>query len=290
MTPPLLPGIAPLAERYEGFVLDLWGVIHDGRQVFPWVNETLAQLKRAGKRIVLLSNAPRRVAVTEARNAAIGLDNGLVDGLMTSGEAAWTHLDGRPDAFYRGLGRNCLHIGSERDITARDGLEGYRFVESAEEADFLFNTGSAHEDGRAAIGEAPLEVAARRRLPMVCANPDKVVIVGGRMEECAGAIAARYEALGGRVRYHGKPHAEIYEPVMALLDLPRERCLAVGDSMATDMRGAANAGLDALFVVDGIHRSEIDPTASGEPEPQRLAALAAHHGLRPVAAVHRFAW
>ncbi|MEO1193729.1 MAG: TIGR01459 family HAD-type hydrolase [Pseudomonadota bacterium] len=282
-------GLAPIAERYDGFILDLWGVIHDGRQVFPWVNETLARLRQAGKRVVLLSNAPRRVPVVRERNAAIGLDNSLIDGLMTSGEAAWQHLDSRPDAFYQSLGKRCLHIGGARDISARDGLD-YDFVSSVEEADFLFNTGSSHEDGRPSIDEGPLDRAAARGLPMVCANPDKVVIVGGRREECAGAIAERYEQRGGTVRYHGKPHAGVYEPVLEMLGVEKERCLAVGDSFATDIRGAASIGVDSLFVVDGIHREELDPDDRGEPDPARLKALAEHHGLHPVAALHRFAW
>ncbi len=288
MPTPILPGIRPLIERYDGFVLDLWGVIHDGRTIFPWVNETLARLHRAGKRSVLLSNAPRRVAVTVERNAGLGLDNSLVDGLMTSGEATWQHLATRPDTFYRNLGRRCLHIGGARDISARDGLD-FEFVTDVEQADFIFNTGSAHEDG-SPLDEAPMLRAAERGLPMVCANPDKLVVVAGKRQECAGAIAARYEAAGGRVRYHGKPHAEIYEPVMAMLKLPKERCLAIGDSLATDIRGAANAGIDSLFVVDGIHREELDPEDSGEVDAVMLEQLTQEHGLAPVAAVHRFVW
>ncbi len=289
MPTPILPGIRTLAERYDGFVLDLWGVIHDGRTIFPWVNETLARLKGAGKRIVLLSNAPRRVSVTEERNERLGLDGSLIDGLMTSGEATWQHLAGRRDPFYRGLGPRCLHVGGARDISARDGL-GFEFVTDVEAADFIFNTGSAHEDGSSPIDEAPLRRAVARGLPMVCANPDKVVVVAGKKQECAGAIAARYEALGGFVRYHGKPHAEIYEPVMAMLEVPRERCLAIGDSMATDIQGAANAGIDSLFVVDGIHREELDPEDRGEIDPAALERLAGDFGLAPVAAVHRFVW
>ncbi len=289
MTIAILPGISALAQQYDGFVLDLWGVIHDGRTIFPWVTDTLVNLRRAGKRVVLLSNAPRRVAVTAARNHGLGLDDSLVDGLMTSGEDTWQHLANRPDDFYRGLGRRCLHIGGLRDISARDGLD-YDFVESVEAADFIFNTGSAHEDGTPPIDEAPLERAAERGLPMVCANPDKVVIVGGKPQECAGAIAARYEALGGQVRYHGKPHAEIYRPVLEMLDLPKERCLAVGDSMATDIQGATNAGIAALLVADGIHREVLDPAERGEIEPERLEGLAGEFGLRPVAAVQRFVW
>ncbi len=289
MSVPLLPGIADLAERYDGFVLDLWGVIHDGRSVFPWVNDTLLRLKQAGKRSVLLSNAPRRISVTRERNRSIGLDNSLVDGLMTSGEAAWLHLVERPDPFYRALGRRCLHIGGARDISARDGLD-YDFVANVEEADFLFNTGSAHEGGRSPIDEAPLVTAARRGLPMVCANPDKVVVVGGKMQECAGAIAKRYEALGGEVRYHGKPHPEVYGPVMEMLGVPKERCLAIGDSLETDVQGAVNAGLDALLVLDGIHREGLDVDDHGRPDPGRMERLLAQHDLHPIAAVHRFVW
>ncbi len=289
MSVPLLPGIADLADRYDGFVLDLWGVVHDGRSVFPWVNDTLTRLRQAGKRSVLLSNAPRRISVTRERNRSIGLDNSLVDGLMTSGEAAWQHLSTRPDAFYRDLGRRCLHIGAARDISARDGLD-YDFVTAVEDAEFIFNTGSAHEDGRSPIDEEPLVEAARRGLPMVCANPDKVVIVGGKMQECAGAIAKRFEALGGEVRYHGKPHPEVYGPVMDMLGVPKERCLAIGDSLETDVQGAVNAGLDALLVLDGIHREGLDLDAEGRPDPGRMERLLAQHDLRPVAAVHRFVW
>ncbi|MEQ8651044.1 MAG: TIGR01459 family HAD-type hydrolase [Kiloniellales bacterium] len=289
MSIPILPGIGPLVERYDGFVLDLWGVIHDGRTIFPWVNDTLARLRSAEKRVVLLSNAPRRVAVTEERNRGLGLDDSLIDGLMTSGEATWQHLSSRPDAFYRGLGRRCLHIGGARDISARDGLD-FDFVTDVEAADFIFNTGSAHEDGSSPIDEQPLARAVARGLPMVCANPDKVVVVAGKRQECAGAIAERYERLGGQVKYHGKPHAAIYEPVMELLKVPRKRCLAIGDSMATDIRGAANAGIDALFVVDGIHREELDPDDSGAIDSAALAGLAEDFGLAPQAAVHRFVW
>ncbi len=289
MSIPILAGIGPLVERYDGFVLDLWGVIHDGRTIFPWVNDTLAQLRQAEKRVVLLSNAPRRVAVTEERNAGLGLDSSLVDGLMTSGEATWQHLSSRPDAFYRGLGRHCLHIGGARDISARDGLD-FDFVTDIEAADFIFNTGSAHNDGSSPIDERPLVRAVERGLPMVCANPDKIVVVAGKKQECAGAIAERYEALGGQVRYHGKPHAAIYEPVMAMLGVPKERCLAIGDSMATDIRGAANAGIASLFVVDGIHREELDPEDNGTVDPAELDRLARDFGLSPLAAVHRFVW
>ena len=127
-----------------------------------------------------------------------------------------------------------------------------------------------------------------QQLDRIAGDAARVMASGPDMSDAA--IAARYEALGGRVRYHGKPHAEIYRPVLEMLGLPKERCLAVGDSMATDIQGATNAGIAALLVADGIHREVLDPAETGAIEPERLAGLAGEFGLAPVAAVQRFVW
>lgn len=288
-TIPLLTGLAAMAERYDGFVLDLWGVIHDGKRVFPHAVETLRALKAAGKRAVLLSNAPRREAVVGARNREIGLPDGLVEGLVTSGEEAWRHMHDRPDAFHQALGRRCLHLGGPRDRSMREGLP-YDFVEDPAEADCILNTGSAEEDGSMATTDAVLAVAARRDLPMVCANPDRVVITGGRREPCAGAIADRYEALGGRVAWHGKPFPGVYLRALERLGLAKHRVLCVGDGMETDMVGARNAGLDALFILGGIHQDEIGRNSQGEIDAGNLARVARAYGVQPVGALPRFTW
>lgn len=290
---PILPGLSALADRYDGFILDLWGVIHNGQRVFPHAVETLRSIRAAGKAAVLLSNAPRREHVVQARNAEIGLPLELVAGIVTSGEEAWRHLDRRPDDFYRALGRRCLHIGGPRDASMREGLY-YDFVESVEQADFILNTGSAREDGGQPAEASLLQSAARRRLPMVCANPDRVVITGERREFCAGALAEAYEALGGSVRWHGKPYPEVYERAQKVLadHLPafdKSRVLCVGDGMETDMKGAKGAGLAALFVLGGIHGEEIGRIGEG-PDPEGLARVAANHGVAPIAALERFVW
>lgn len=288
---PFLPGLAPLAPRYDGFILDLWGVIHDGKQVFPHAVETLRALRAAGKRVVLLSNAPRREHVVAARNRTIGLPDGLVDGIVTSGEEAWRHMHDRPDAFHQALGHRCLHIGDARDLSMREGQPDYVFVEDAESADCILNTGSTSDPATEAGIEAQLAVAARRDLPMVCANPDRVVISGGRREPCAGAIADRYEALGGRVAWHGKPFPGVYARAVEALGVSeRNRVLCVGDGMETDMTGARNAGLEALFILGGIHHYEVPHGADGTPDPDALAALAARYRVAPVAVLPRFVW
>ena len=289
-TTPLLPGLAALAEAYDGFILDLWGVIHDGQRVFPHAIDTLRALRDAGKRAVLLSNAPRREAVVGARNHEIGLPHGLVAGLVTSGEEAWRHMHDRPDAFHQGLGRRCLHLGGPRDRSMRDGLP-YDFVADAAAADCILNTGSAEEDGSMAATEAALATAAARDLPMVCANPDRVVIAGGRREPCAGAIADRYTALGGRVAWHGKPFPGVYRRALERLGVSDPaRVLCVGDGMETDMVGAKNAGLPALFILGGIHQDEVGRNSQGEVDAAGLQRVAGHYGVQPVAALQRFTW
>src|ERR1700752_5134296 len=161
----LIGGMRELAWRYDGFILDLWGVIHNGVAPMPGALECLQSLKEKGKRIVLLSNAPRRADDVVRRISAIGLPAQLYDHVMSSGEEAWQYLHRRDDPFYAALGRRCLHIGSERDTGIREGL-GVEFVDLAEEAEFILNTGPAGWDDRIEDYAALLRRALARFLPM----------------------------------------------------------------------------------------------------------------------------
>src|SRR5436853_6548535 len=145
MTLRLIDGMRDLAPDYDGFILDLWGVVHDGTAPFPGVLDCMGRLIAARKRVVLLSNAPRRSDDVVRRIAVIGVPEGLYHGVMSSGEEAWQHLERRDDPFYAALGRRCLHIGSDRDLEMRDGLD-LAFVATPGEADFILNTGPAGWD------------------------------------------------------------------------------------------------------------------------------------------------
>src|SRR2546430_4553988 len=131
----VISGVRAMAPGYDGFILDLWGVVHDGTAPFPGVLDCMERLIAAGKRLVLLSNAPRRSDDVVRRIAKIGVPERLYHGVMSSGEEAWQHLARRDDPFYAALGRRVLHIGSERDLEIREGL-GLDFVETPAEADF----------------------------------------------------------------------------------------------------------------------------------------------------------
>src|SRR5689334_4434230 len=145
MTVGLCEGMRTLAPRYDGFILDLWGVVHDGTAPFPGVLDCMQRLLDAGKRLALLSNAPRRADDVVRRIEQIGVPRRLYHGVMSSGEEAWQHLHRRDDPFYAGLGRLCLQIGSDRDLEMREGLD-LDFVDTAEAADFILNTGPAEWD------------------------------------------------------------------------------------------------------------------------------------------------
>jgi HAD superfamily hydrolase (TIGR01459 family) len=274
---PLLSGIALIAGRYEGFILDLWGVLHDGAQPMPGAVEALHHLRDAGKRIVILSNAPRRAAPVIQRISEIGIARELYDDLLSSGEATWRWLkQGGPG------GRRVYPIMAARDGSMLDGLD-FDVVKTIEAANFILNTGVESANDRVEDFEDVLRAAALRGLTMVCANPDLVVIHRGKAEICAGAIAQRYEELGGPVQYFGKPHAPIYRDCFALLGVAdRRRILAVGDSLRTDIAGANAAGIDGLLVLGGIHQEEL---TGGD-----LETVIRRQGVIPTAAVPVFRW
>jgi HAD superfamily hydrolase (TIGR01459 family) len=286
----LVAGIGALAPRYDGFIVDLWGVVHDGVAPLPGALSCLYALAAAGKRIALLSNGPRRADDVVRRIAAIGVPPGSYHAVMSSGEEAWQCLFRRADPFYRALGRRCLHICSDRDLEIRDGLE-LDFVETPEAAEFILNTGPAGWNDTIADYAPLLRRSLRCRLPMICANPDLVVMHDGRPALCAGALAEWYAAEGGVVRWHGKPFPSVFEACLGLLAIgDRERLLVVGDSLRTDIAGAAAAGIDSLLVAGGIHAEEFGVNGELGPDLDRIATALRAGPYHPVAVARRFSW
>jgi HAD superfamily hydrolase (TIGR01459 family) len=286
---PLVSGLSRIADRYDGFVLDLWGVIHDGVEAYPGVAATLAELKRAGKRTIMLSNAPRRSTALIEQLGRLGIERGLYDEVMSSGEAVHLELEHRRDPVFAGIGRRLFHMGPERDRNVFDGLD-YQSV-ALEDADFVLNTGPVDLSESVADYQDQLDRAWARRLPMICANPDHVVIRQGSRITCAGAIAQRYADMCGQVIWRGKPDPAIYDLALTLLGVSdRRRVCAVGDALHTDIRGARNAGFDAVLVTSGIHAEELGTRWGQPPSPGRIDELARRHGESPVAAMVKFSW
>lgn len=255
-----------IAAPYSTILCDIWGVIHDGGRLLPGAAARLEGWKREGKTIVLVTNAPRPASTIRAGLDALGLPRGAYDAITSSGEAGIAALVDPPRAV------GFLGTGEDRaDLVAHGVVLADEFGEVA--CTGLPEPGGRAEDYRDLLGDW-----AGRGVTLHCLNPDREAIHRGRREACAGALADLYEALGGRVEWYGKPHRAIYAHALRLAgDPPLDRVLAVGDSLVTDMVGAARFGIDALFVSHGLHRSA--------PVPEGFAA---EHGLgewRPVAVV-----
>ena len=293
MTVRLLPGISALCGDYDDFILDLWGVVHDGVTPYPGALDCLRRMSEAGKGVVMLSNAPRRAGTVIERMEEMGIDRGLYDQVVSSGELAYRALKKRDDPWHARLGRKCLHVGPARDDSILDGLD-LEMVSAPEEAGFVLLTGPWRDDENREDYERVLDLCAGRGLAMVCANPDLEVIRGGKRIVCAGTLAAHYETLGGDVYYHGKPHAPAYEACLKLFGARREgggrRVLAVGDTLRTDIAGAEAAGLDSVLVTSGIHAEELGLDFTEQPDPVRLSEVCRCAGHLPVAAIPAFIW
>lgn len=278
-------GFATLADRYDGFILDLWGVVHDGVRPLPGAVDCLERLRRAGKRSVLLSNAPRRSGAAQAAMREMGIPDALYDGILTSGEMTRILLERRDDPFFAKLGRRVFHLGPVRDKNVIEGLDVTEVATPAE-ADFVLNTGP--DDHRSPTSLEPFEdtlhACRAAGLPMVCANPDLEVLRGGERVICAGLLAARYEELGGEARLVGKPDPAVYDVVLEMLGVSPARVLAVGDALRTDIAGATASGLASCWVLGGIHGEALN----GDATAARDAATRA--GFAPVAAIPAFAW
>ncbi|MEH6632545.1 MAG: TIGR01459 family HAD-type hydrolase [Halopseudomonas aestusnigri] len=288
-TIPLLSGVSEIVDDYDGFVIDLWGVMHDGLEAFPDAVVALKNLRAAGKRIVILSNAPRRADSVAARNEELGIARDLADAVLSSGEVTWRNLRERTLPFYQQLGPKCYLIGPSRDLGMKEGLD-FEFVEQVEEADFILLTGIWDPQDTVERYDSVLKPALEKKLPMVCANPDLEVIRGGMRELCAGSVAHYYEDMGGKVQYHGKPYQDIYLECMQLVGIEdRSRVLAVGDSLRTDIAGANAAGIHGLFIAGGIHSDDLHGL-NAPSDMIKLAGLCKRYEQYPVAAMPIFKW
>jgi HAD superfamily hydrolase (TIGR01459 family) len=284
----LISGLSALASRYDALLCDVWGVLHNGREAYPGVADALGNFRAKGGHVLLLSNAPRPSTALPEMFRRLGIPPDVYDGILTSGDATRTYLASKA------LGEACYYIGPDRDLNLFDGT-GVTCVDEAD-AEFILATGpfddevEGPEDYRDQFGKL-----AARKLPFVCANPDIVVERGTKHIYCAGALAALYEELDGEVVYFGKPHRPIYGVArdrlaeIAGAPVADARILAIGDGPMTDIMGANDAGIDALFITGGIAAADCGP-APEKPEGPRVAAVLARAGVAAVGAMPRLVW
>jgi HAD superfamily hydrolase (TIGR01459 family) len=279
--------IEPLARGYDVLLCDIWGVVHNGVAAFPAACEALTRFRDGGGTVILITNAPRASDAVVRILDRMSVARDVYDAVTSSGDVTRGIVAGRP-------GQRVFHLGPERDHSIFIGLD-VTFV-PLEGADYVVCSGLFDDTIETPDNYRDMLKAMRARsLFMVCANPDVVVERGDTLVYCAGALADAYAALGGEVLYCGKPHAPIYDMALATAAAqrggkvpPRNRVLAVGDSVRTDLKGAAAFGLDVMFVTSGLHAEHY-----GSREAPDLAALDrvfADAGVMPKAVMSGLKW
>jgi HAD superfamily hydrolase (TIGR01459 family) len=288
--PRLISGLSEIASGHDALICDVWGVIHDGVRHHPAAADALFRFKEKHGPVVLLTNAPRVPEEVAAQCASYGLPPGCYDAIVSSGGAARDELARRSADKTLAL----YYIGPERDLPMIHGLDIRRT--GLEEAELVLCIGLVDDMAETPADYADILATMKARgQAMLCANPDLVVHRGSRLLYCAGSLAQAYEALGGAVIYYGKPHLPVYAAALAAaaaaigqgagnLILPKKP-LAVGDGLVTDIRGANAAGLDVLFIADGVHGEDVATYTA-----EHLAALFARFGAHAGSATRALKW
>jgi HAD superfamily hydrolase (TIGR01459 family) len=273
-----------LTDRVDVLLSDIWGVVHNGLEAFPEACEALHSHRSRGGTVILITNAPRPADSVQRQLRKLGVTDETYDAIVTSGDLTRHYVAGHP-------GRKVFWLGPGRDSSIYRGLDAV--LSALEGADYLICTGLLDDETETAEDYRPMMLKARERnLPFICANPDIVVERGDRLIYCAGAIAELYRELGGEVIFYGKPHRPIYERAMELAaeqrqgrTVSRERVLAIGDSVRTDLVGAHGFGIDCLFVTRGIHSEEFEGIDQLDP-----ASVKELFGHPPKALIRELRW
>jgi HAD superfamily hydrolase (TIGR01459 family) len=281
-----MSSLSDLAGNYDVILSDVWGVVHNGIVAHPSAVDALRRFRQGGGRVVLITNAPRPSVPIAAMLDRLNVPRDTYDAIVSSGDVTRAML-----LPYRG--QTLHYVGPAGD---NDGLfEGLDItLGPAEAAKAVIVTDLDSDDETPDDYNDRITVWLKRKLPMICANPDRVVEHGDQLIYCGGALADLYEARGGMIKMAGKPYRPIYDAALREAEkaaggpLDRNRILAIGDSVRTDAIGAANAGLDLLFITGSIHAAELD--AFGSPDPRTVRDLVGPSGARLRAFMPRLAW
>ena len=284
--PSLIPHFSALAPDYDVLLCDVWGVVHNGVAAFPDACDALMRARARGVTVILITNAPRPSEQVSRQLERLHVPRETYDAIVSSGDVTRSVIEARH-------GKSLFHMGPERDRSIFTGLD-VRFA-PLERADYVVCSGLDDDETETPDDyRARLELMLARKVFMVCANPDIVVERGDRLLYCAGAIADLYRTMGGEVLYAGKPYRPIYDMALAKAEaaagkaVARERVLAIGDSLRTDLKGAHALGLDFLFVTAGIHAEELGGRERPDTAALRTAFAAA--GEMPKAVMRHLVW
>ena len=253
----IINGINEIIHLYDVFILDQWGVMHDGVNGYDHAIHSVHKLIKENKKLIIISNSSKRKISSINKLKNLGFDKNHFIEVMTSGEMIWQELYNSINIYGKSL-RNCFHIydsSKEDGLDFREGLNKFNYVSNIKEANFIL--ACTPFKNTEPVDYIPiLKEALNQDLIMFCANPDYVTIEknNGKNIFCMGTIADLYEHMGGKVIILGKPSKEIYlESTKKLNKLDLSKILAIGDSIEHDILGAINFGIDNVLISSGIH-------------------------------------
>ncbi len=279
--------ITQLADFYDHFIFDVWGVLHDGSAAYGGVIEALSFLKNKNKKIYFLSNAPRRVGKVASFLAKLGINQNFYDLILTSGEAAYLDLKQNQDHDFKIFGQKYFYIGPKKDIDLLADLN-YLMVDQPSKADFAITTGFDGDDSKLEEKLPFIKESKKYNLPLICVNPDLIIVKQSGLEViCAGLLAREYEKIGGQTHYYGKPFTKVYQMLYDLIakDQPnpisKNKILAIGDGMETDIKGANDFGIDSALVTGGILCNQLGVKYGQVANQKKLTAICNNYGFFP---------
>ncbi len=284
-------GLYELMDSYDGFIMDQWGVLHNGVQPYESVIDTLNHLRQRKKQVIILSNSAKRADDNIERLKKLGIKSTLYKEVVTAGEVTWQGLREQKETPFKGLGQKCYLISRPDDFALLEGLD-IDVVKDIEDANFILITGIDTNVLKIEDLDPVFKRAVVKRLPAICANPDMVTVYGHERAIGPGAVAKRYHELGGMAHLIGKPHKTIFRHCLGMFDkLIPSRILMIGDSMQHDIAGATAVDIDTAFITQGIHSNSFKPGMSVEQKRKAMEHLAqVYGGIRPTWVLDSLVW
>ncbi len=276
--------LSEISNNYDYYIIDLWGVLHDGHEPYKGAKNALANLEKAGKKIILLSNAPRRASKAKETLENLGFTPDLYHLLLTSGEVTYHYVKAHPE-----LGKKYYYIGPQKDLHLLDGL-GLAQVHNASEADFAVATGFEGFGSTFEEKKHQLDECLNYKLKLLVANPDKLVVKQtGEEQICSGLMGDYYSKNSGQAIYFGKPHKNAYDECLEFFGTKdTKRILCIGDSLHTDIAGANMLGAGGLFVIGGIHKRDV--YVNGKLDENKMHELMKKENQKPTYLIEEFCW
>ncbi|MCI2395261.1 TIGR01459 family HAD-type hydrolase [Aliiroseovarius sediminis] len=283
----IIESLTDISATYDAYFVDLWGCVHNGVHAFDEAVAALRKVRADGGFIVLVTNAPRHRASVEGQLDQIGVPRDCWDTIATSGDSA------RAAMFTGAVGQKVWFMGEAHDRSFFDPMaiidDPVRIKEVAlKDAEGIVCCGPFDPHAHPDELRPQLLLAKQNGLKLLCANPDIVVDRGGQREWCAGAIAQLYTEMGGESLYFGKPHPPIYDLARRRMiaegrSVSDNRILAIGDGIATDIKGALGEDIDSLFITGGLARDETK--THNQPDPDALDQYIKSEMITPTFAI-----